>query len=411
MKTIRRAWSLRFESRADEAAFAHARAPERLTHFELSGWFSLLFYNSFLVVDWMLGPAVLETAAWLRLGGFTPVAVAMLLFVRLARQRVLQWPPGVIEGVVAMTAPMAALSLGGVLWLSPEVAQSAWSGYYHAGFVPILVYGNVVQRIRFRHALWSTLAVLAIHWVCAFHSAAFPAPILIPMLVFISVMAVYTLITNYRLELEDRQRYLQDRRAQALRQELHIKRQQLEMLAQRDPLTGLLNRRAMDIALARGTANWHEHGVPLSGMLIDVDHFKAFNDRYGHPAGDECLRHVAHALNSALSGTTAVIGRWGGEEFMVLIEGANREMAQILAERLRATVQQANLRHEGSSCGARVTVSVGVSTLDASDSASAHPSAAADLVAQADTALYQAKRLGRNRVHIHEVERAGAVAI
>lgn len=158
-------------------------------------------------------------------------------------------------------------------------------------------------------------------------------------------------------------------------------------LAFDDPLTGLRNRRRLDADLAAATADPSIGRVAF--LMVDIDHFKAYNDRHGHPAGDELLRLVGRALASAVrEGDTTY--RYGGEEFSVLLPGASDVEALAVAERVRAAVAALDV-------SAPVTVSVGAASTD-------HADHALDLVHRADVALYDAKRAGRNRV-VHAAAR------
>jgi diguanylate cyclase (GGDEF)-like protein len=149
----------------------------------------------------------------------------------------------------------------------------------------------------------------------------------------------------------------------------------LRELCERDPLTGLLNRRAWDMAL---TGSLRKRRRPMYVALIDLDRFKAFNDRHGHPAGDALLRRAAVAWRSALR-TSDVLARYGGEEFAILLASCSAESALDIIDRVRrATVDEQS-------------VSIGVATWDGRESADS-------LVCRADKALYDAKRAGRNRV-------------
>lgn len=174
------------------------------------------------------------------------------------------------------------------------------------------------------------------------------------------------------------------------------KKQERELLERslRDGLTGLWNRRAFDDRLADNWAAALRHRRPLSVILMDVDHFKLYNDTLGHPAGDDCLRRVAQALSSGVLRSGSMVARYGGEEFVALLEETDPAAAQAAAERLRQTVLSLALPHPRSSTGSIVSVSVGVASLtpDSETRASA-------LVESADAALYKAKQAGRNRVH------------
>jgi diguanylate cyclase (GGDEF)-like protein/PAS domain S-box-containing protein len=168
----------------------------------------------------------------------------------------------------------------------------------------------------------------------------------------------------------------------------------LARLAMQDGLTGLANRRAFDGALDR---EWHRaarDGAPLSLLLLDVDRFKAFNDRYGHQAGDECLRSVAQAVKEAVHRFGDLAARYGGEELAMLLPGTAMAGAAEVAERARAAVQALGLPHLEGGPLQVVTVSIGVATI--TPLIDGPPPAR--LVAAADGALYQAKHNGRNRV-------------
>ncbi|MCK8784053.1 GGDEF domain-containing protein [Roseomonas sp. NAR14] len=161
--------------------------------------------------------------------------------------------------------------------------------------------------------------------------------------------------------------------------------------ARLDALTGLGNRRAFDEALWRLFARSRRRGRPLSLLLIDIDTFKAYNDRYGHPEGDACLRAVGRALARALHGIGLAL-RYGGEEFAVLLPGSGTEAALEVAERLRLAVRALDRPHAGAAAGV-VTISLGLATAPARGGATP-----AGLVNAADRALYRAKREGRDRV-------------
>ena len=167
----------------------------------------------------------------------------------------------------------------------------------------------------------------------------------------------------------------------------------LQTIAWTDALTGVPNRHFFTEALARA---WRSgRGREQAAILmIDIDHFKLLNDRYGHPVGDGCLRDVARGLQHALVGPEAVLARYGGEEFIVLLRDTPASGAQVVAEQLRAIVQ--GLHIENVDCPERVvTISIGVAGAELTDEA-----AALRLVEEADRALYEAKCAGRNQVRL-----------
>lgn len=167
----------------------------------------------------------------------------------------------------------------------------------------------------------------------------------------------------------------------------------LERLSAIDALTGIANRRRLDEALAGLFKESARKGEALAAAMVDIDHFKAYNDRYGHPAGDDCLRLVARTLAECLERPIDIAARYGGEEFLVLLPGTGLEGAAVVAERIRAAVEAKALPHSESRVAEYVTVSVGYASL--------RPQPGQDpysLVEVADKALYAAKERGRNRI-------------
>jgi len=180
-----------------------------------------------------------------------------------------------------------------------------------------------------------------------------------------------------------------------VRTQLRLKQQsdQLERLAFSDGLTGIANRRAFDQQFEREWQRALRTGAWLSLLLMDVDHFKAYNDLHGHARGDECLRAVAQSLATRVQRPGDLVARYGGEEFVVLLPDTPPEGAAALGASLLAAVDAAGLAHGASPVGLAVTMSVGA--------ASAVPARSADrtaLVVAADAQLYRAKAEGRHRV-------------
>ncbi len=164
---------------------------------------------------------------------------------------------------------------------------------------------------------------------------------------------------------------------------------ELSQVSRIDPLTQLFNRRAIEesLTLEHDRSARHEHVYSI--VMMDVDHFKLFNDSQGHQAGDDCLQQVAQCAQQAVR-TSDMLGRYGGEEFIALLPETELADAQVVAERIRDAVYERNIPHPASKTADRVTVSIGVA---------AGPGERWEhLVKQADEALYSAKESGRNRV-------------
>jgi diguanylate cyclase (GGDEF)-like protein len=168
--------------------------------------------------------------------------------------------------------------------------------------------------------------------------------------------------------------------------------QRLETLAKTDGLTDLMNRWAFDEILVREVGRNVRQGKPVSLLLIDVDRFKAFNDTYGHPAGDECLRAASQCFRDTLRRPGDIVARYGGEELAGLLPDTTLDGALRVAETCRLAMRALAIVHTGSEKGI-VTVSIGVSTLDPSDG-----DRFSLLLKHADHALYAAKASGRDCV-------------
>lgn len=167
--------------------------------------------------------------------------------------------------------------------------------------------------------------------------------------------------------------------------------QALQKLASVDALTSVANRRHFDDTLAKEWRRAARSGQTLSLLMVDVDHFKLYNDTYGHPAGDTCLQQVAAAMAGQMHRASDMVARYGGEEFAVVLPNSTVSGAAVVAERIRAAVENLALPHR--TAEGRVTVSVGAAALHPS-----HERDSAELVASADMALYLAKEAGRNCV-------------
>jgi diguanylate cyclase (GGDEF)-like protein len=178
-----------------------------------------------------------------------------------------------------------------------------------------------------------------------------------------------------------------------IRRQLEDKNRLLERLSAIDTLTGIANRRRFDAVLRQEWRRATRDEAPLSLVFCDIDHFKRFNDTYGHQAGDECLVRVAQTLEDTLNRPADLAARYGGEEFIALLVDTDAEGARVLAERIRERVFELGVEHRGSPGTKQLTVSLGVAT--AVPRLALRPE---DLLDLADRALYAAKQGGRNRV-------------
>ncbi len=169
--------------------------------------------------------------------------------------------------------------------------------------------------------------------------------------------------------------------------------QALQSLAHKDGLTGLANRRSFDITLEADILHARREKEPLSLLLCDVDHFKGYNDGYGHQQGDECLKQIAETIGKQAYRANDLAARYGGEEFAMIIPNSDTEGARRVGERIRQSIYDLNLEHKYNPGGQRVTISVGGISLAPDEKCGA-----AQIIERADQALYRAKQKGRNQV-------------
>ena len=174
-----------------------------------------------------------------------------------------------------------------------------------------------------------------------------------------------------------------------------IRNQQLKAISRTDELTGIANRKGYNEAMDQALAMANRLGSPLTLLLLDIDHFKLYNDSFGHPAGDKCLQRVAAVFDGALQRATDALARIGGEEFAVVLPGADAAQGIALAQALQRALHEAALPHPDSPAGPLLTVSIGIAERSAEDDANR-------LYQKADSALYDAKHQGRNRWMVYD---------
>ncbi len=204
---------------------------------------------------------------------------------------------------------------------------------------------------------------------------------------------------NRKLQKEIEERKKREDELLKTQKKLEEANNRLEQLSVEDELTGLANRRKFDRTLTSEWALLKRNDMPISLIMIDIDHFKEFNDTYGHPEGDEVLVKVGSLLQDVAKRESDTLARYGGEEFAVILPNTPQEEARELTENIRQHIEDEQIKNKASPTSDHITISAGVCTLEQLRENNHQPD---DLVKQADEALYRAKEKGRNRVEVAE---------
>jgi len=366
-----------------EARFEQDKAAERQTLLSNGVLLLLVLSNTLLLADWLMIHDQFNSGLLLRLGLFTPVCLLWLSLIPRQGRAAQEW------SCLAVSLLGAGITVYLCLCSTDPLAAP-----YLVCLSLIQLFNGGVIRMRFWIALKVDALVLLMF---AGALLAIPDPpwnVMISLSLVLVSTTVFTLFGSYWLEHDERGNWLMLQQERVLLEALGQANLRLDELSRFDALTGLANRRQFDEFLQRLWPRARQDGQELALLMIDVDHFKAYNDHYGHPAGDVCLKAVADALKSHLRKPEDLVARLGGEEFIVVLSKSTLPMALAAAERVREGVASLHLPHLASATATNVTVSVGVAAVVPGQAVSTP----AQLVDAADAALYQAKSRGRNRV-------------
>ncbi len=368
-----------------EARFRQDHAAQRLKIQLFSGALVTVLFNWLLLSDWLMVPDAFGHALSWRLFLFTPIMLAGLYF--LAR-----WPSVRAREWLMMASGLMASAINLSVCLS---SKDPMAGPYLISLMPIVMFSNSVAQMRFLPALVMDTSILAMFgygaWMLADQSEQ--ALMLSAGVTLISAV-VFTLYGCYTLERDERRNWLLRLHECLLMRELAQANEHLDAVSRCDLLTEVANRRHFDAFLQQVWERAREDGSEISLLMIDVDHFNAYNGRYGQTEGDACLKDVADSLKRHLRRPGDLIARFGGEQFIALLAGTPLTTAASAAERVRKGVEHLGRQHAGSPTHPAVTVSVGVACLRPN----APHTSPAQLISAADEALRQAKSRGRNRV-------------
>ena len=367
---------------ADEyLAFLEDRAPVRSRMLRAAVIYVLGFYLACFLFDlWLLGDVTL-LSAMLRFGVMLPIAIGLLFYIN-GRH-----PIERKEAAAILVALLANISWCVILVSSSSPGVLTY--YYAAASFQMAV--TIAAASPFRPALRASLFTFCLNYSAIwFLEGSTPAYVIQHLAVYMPTV-IMTLFASYQLEVEAMTSHVKAQENEALKRELSRQNKDLARLSVTDPLTRLANRRGTEMELARLRTESPQMARRVVLLVADVDHFKAFNDAYGHGAGDDCLKRVARAMRRSLP-IEAHLARHGGEEFLAILADADADMAPALAESLRRAVRQLGIAHGFTGDrNKHVTISVGA--------ACGAVEAEGDfdrLLDSADRALYAAKADGRN---------------
>jgi diguanylate cyclase (GGDEF)-like protein len=367
---------------AIERQFETDTGAARRKHIVLTTLLGFSFYMLSLMSDLRLTPDVFGTAVLLKIGVVTPFALLTLVLV--ARTQSARLREATIPAIACVLVFVA-------IYLTRE-SESPFAAHAQYSALLGIIMPNLIVQARFWYALSGSLVIFAIYAGGIYGLPNFPFDAYAAAVMTMVVTVTCTLYVNAQLERDRRRAYLVALRDQIRGRQLLRANQELSRISNLDAMTGLTNRRGLDTYLETVWTEAKEMGLNVAVLMIDVDHFKRFNDRYGHQAGDDCLRQIGDIARGQLRRGDELAARFGGEEFVMVLPGADLLDAIRVAERTRRAIEAAEMRHEAAPAQV-VTVSVGVAAAAATAAGSA-----ADLIASADSALYEAKRRGRNRV-------------
>ncbi|WP_259754647.1 GGDEF domain-containing protein [Pseudomonas sp. GCEP-101] len=343
-------------------------------------------YDSYVVADALLIPDMARESLLLRTGLSLIGLINIFLVFRFSRSVLLMDLLMPLHDIISTIAWFELLKRSA----SPDVPF-----FLYASVVFVLL-GNLGVRYSFKGiALVSAIITAIIFYnVWLIHGGA-AKPLLIFTLVYLPI-ALFSLFISWTNIKGVRRAFLADLEERRQRAELAALNLRLQELAATDGLTGVGNRRALDLQLNESWHGMRAHGRPFALLMADIDYFKPYNDHYGHQAGDRCLCQVAESLVGTLRGGQANVYRYGGEEFAILLEATNADDLRCVAERLREQVASLGIEHLYRPDSLRhLTISLGAAM--ASESGLHEPR---ELLARCDQHLYVAKQKGRNRVQL-----------
>lgn len=353
-----------------------------LRHYRLQSLLALavglLLFCLFAILDWLLYPQLVETLWLIRFVYSFPLLLVILLL--LLGKKYYCWG----QQLIVLVLVLVSISVTAMTVVIP----AEMNDIYVAGLMLVAMYGYTVSRLRFFWATVGNWLGLLIFNLANILWGDISNWDLIAGNFFCISSNVMGMVASYSMEYDSRRNFL-------LQRQLRQERSRLKSLVLTDELTLLPNRRRFFEHYEDEWQRARRNGKCLSLIMIDVDHFKRVNDKYGHQAGDECLRQLAKVLLSHARRAGDMVARLGGEEFVLLLPDISHQEGCEIAEQLRKDVElrEINLNHGAKQVTLRLTISCGVASAEPDDDYEQEL-----LLSSSDKAMYEAKAQGRNRV-------------
>jgi len=357
-----------------EPGFGEAQFQRTLPFVRGALYIGLAMMIIFFVVGFVRGRPVDWLANFIRFGLLAPVFVAAIVASHLPRHR------HAFRTLVVMTA--LAVGVGYVILHLTGPEETLQRGF--SGLLVVIAFIYFALGIFMQTAMVIVL-VVTVFYVFGALLIGVPAEQVAYNMGLLIIANFVCGIGSYMLEHAMRSVYLEG--------------QILSEMVERDGLTGLYNRRAFDKYLAHAWDVARRQKKPIAVVMADLDHFKAYNDKHGHQAGDQCLQRVAGIVSAAARRPLDFAARYGGEEFILVFFNANMEGVTRIAEMLRRNVEALRIAHRASPTAPVVTISIGVAVVEPWDT----NHSPAGVIQLADQALYHGKQEGRNRVTVEEI--------
>ncbi|MBS1301038.1 GGDEF domain-containing protein [Loktanella sp. SALINAS62] len=367
---------LRFAPAVD-AKYETEQGQDRRQHIARMILFGLVLYNVYNLTAQVLLTDIFVVSVILRVGIVTPCSLVLIVII-------CRVGPVWRERLLLLGLMNAYLPPLGLFWWSR--VPSALLSFNELTLV--IVFATVLVALRFRHAILYTAFVLCSTLIALMTKADLTVHQQFAFTIQILTACVFCLFANHHREVQRCRDFMLAHRASHRADSAESSNARMTALSLTDPLTGIANRRSFD----RMMQSWVADDTSVALMMIDIDHFKLYNDSLGHPAGDACLQRVASVLLAAADGAGVRVARIGGEEFAIVARSMSVARAKALATRIVGDIRARADPHPGRMDGVGVvTISLGLTVTPAGA-----PFDRAGLMTRADSALYDAKRAGRD---------------